>query len=254
MDAGITMNDIYPDSKKAQDRLVSPYIYWVLRPVSFGVSRWLANQGVTAMQCTAASALVLLAGLFLMVAGPALGLSTYMGMFLGAVLINFYVYLDVVDGNIARIAGSSSSAGEFADSTVNVFAGFSMPVAAGLGVYWYGGGFVTDVGWFTAELALGMGLVIGYCRLFRRVVYDKLNDLAGGDRFSILGNKQPSGKVSAFAYIAALVNSGVYPFLLVAAVFNAVVFWLLVYFVFNILVVCYVLVTGFNKTNRSAIS
>ena len=244
------MNEAYPDSKKAQDRLVSPYIYWVLRPISFGVSRGLVNLGISAMQCTAISSLVLVVGLLLMMCGPVTGLSSYIAMLLGALLVNVYLYLDVVDGNMARISGSSSSAGEFADSIVNVFAGFAVPVAAGIGVYFHGGGFVTDSGWLTAELGLIMGLVIGYSRLFRRVVYDKVNSLTGGDRFSILGNKQPPGHISAFAYAASVVNSVVFPTLFIAAVLDVVALWLIAYFLFNLLVVFYVLVTGFRKTGR----
>lgn len=243
----MAMNEAYPDSKKSQDRLVSPYIYWVLRPVSFGLSRWLVNLGISAMQCTAVSALVLVAGMFLMMGGPATGLSPYISMLLGALLVNVYLYLDVVDGNMARISGSSSSAGELADSIVNVLAGFAVPVAVGVGVYWHGGGFITDAGLLTRELALVMGLVIGYSRLFRRVVYDKVNNLTGGNRLSILGDRQLSGNVSVFAYIASVVNSLVFPALVIVSALNIVALWLATYFLFNLLVVIYVLVSGFRK-------
>ncbi|MEE9519018.1 MAG: CDP-alcohol phosphatidyltransferase family protein [bacterium] len=87
-----------------------PWNFFCKRPLSLYLTRWLLPLGVTANQATAFSALAL-AGSFI---GFSLGYQA--GFVVGGLLLVVFHVADMVDGNIARLRGGGSPAGDFFDN------------------------------------------------------------------------------------------------------------------------------------------
>jgi hypothetical protein len=108
-----------------------PWIACVLRPLSFVVA-WLLPSRVTANQVTGLSYVVALLSLISLAWGSAAGLR------LGSVLLVVFNLLDCVDGNLARLRGTSAPFGRFLDALAAP--AFVLPYfAAGIGLARAGG-------------------------------------------------------------------------------------------------------------------
>ena len=117
----------WSDEKKAFNRQF-PWNYYVSRPLSFYVTWVFLRLSITANQATWIS---LVAGLM----GAVCFMSGNTDAFVaGALLFNLFLVLDGVDGNIARVTGSSSSAGKFYDIATGlvVETSFFFSIAIGL--------------------------------------------------------------------------------------------------------------------------
>lgn len=102
--------------------------FYVVRPLSFYPTAFFMNIGLTANQTTWISHIVLLAGCLLLAVG------NYLTALGGAVLLNIWLVLDFVDGNIARYENACSRYGEFIDALGAFLAHLSF-FAAGIGFY-----------------------------------------------------------------------------------------------------------------------
>lgn len=235
---------IYPEAKREDDRAVSPYIYYVLRPVSVAPTLWLHRLGFTATGCTLISGVLMLLGALLIAASGALAASTWTAWIVGALLINVYLYLDVLDGNLARLTGTSSKAGEFLDCTLNAIAGWLVPAAIGVGLYLSGGDAASQLLLLSPGLLLAMALAIGVLRLFRRVVTDHASRLVGaaGDRANVLGASRRGPR-----YWASVINSSATVALLPVGLLGVPSVWLLFYFLFNLGVATYSLHWAYRR-------
>jgi len=234
---------MYPENKAKDELLINPYMYYVLRPLSFTPSILLYRLGVSAYACTVMSAAVLFSGIVFLLGGAYLG-AFEIGLVLGALFINIYYYMDVLDGNIARLAGSSSNLGAFLDETLNSIAGVLVPCVVGLGIFLARGDAMSEY----LDLPLYSWIVLGFgialFRLFRRLVTNHVAILLGevGDRTNVLGENRRSLK-----YWASVVNSVAFVSLFVASVVQAASLWLLVYFGFNLAVVVYTLIWAYRR-------
>lgn len=81
-------------------------------------------------------------------------------LFIGVMVITAFVFLDLVDGTMARLAGRSSKWGAFLDSTLDRLA--DAAIFAGLIVYFTGEGDSLDANLAMACLALGA--IVPYAR------------------------------------------------------------------------------------------
>jgi phosphatidylglycerophosphate synthase len=102
--------------------------YYIVRPLSFYPTAVSMNIGLTANQTTWISLIVLLVGCFLLAVG------NYLTALAGAALLNIWLVLDFVDGNIARYEKTCSRYGEFIDALGAYLAHLSF-FAAGVGFY-----------------------------------------------------------------------------------------------------------------------
>jgi phosphatidylglycerophosphate synthase len=234
----IVMNEMYPAEKQKSERVVHPYGYWALRPLSLRPSLVLHRAGLSATACTAISAVFLVIGLVALVVAPWMPKYTWTLGVAGALFVNLYIYLDAVDGNLARLQTNGSPAGEFYDSTLNVFSGFSVPIAVSIYVYASGGSALVSAEPFIS-LMLVAGIGIALCRLFRRVVSDNVNRLSEDSDFSMV-EKEPG----VLRYFAAVVNSSVFPTLFVFLAADFLSLWLVGYFIFNFVALLFVFVKG----------
>ncbi len=93
-----------------KDRLDSLWLRFVLRKLSFPVTWVFIRLGFSANYVSYLSMLVVFGGTILM------SIDDYFARMLGAFLFNFWVLLDCVDGNIARVKQQVNAYGEFADA------------------------------------------------------------------------------------------------------------------------------------------
>ncbi len=102
--------------------------FYILRPLSFYPTAVSMNIGLTANQTTWISLMVLVVGCLLLAVG------NYLSALAGAALLNVWLLLDFVDGNIARYERGCSRYGEFIDALGAFLAHLSF-FAAGVGFY-----------------------------------------------------------------------------------------------------------------------
>lgn len=127
--------DSMPEWKRKKDPLNCRY---VIRPLSFYGSVFAANHGITANEVSYFSlAVAILSCICYFFNLPAIQI-------LGAVLMNIWLWLDCVDGNLARSVNKQPF-GEFADAISSYVLVAFMGVAFGYSVY-LNGGLLVDPG------------------------------------------------------------------------------------------------------------
>jgi len=175
--------------KAANDGLLSSRFY---RQISFFVTPWFMNAGVSANQVTA-----LAIGLCLVMPPVALLLGTY--AYAGVALLCLgYLVLDCVDGNIARVSGSSSPMGQYLDSTAGKLYAITRTMALGI----VAGHELPAIGmgaWLAAALAAALLFVWG--RESRQ--YFKISAGGAADHF-VAGSGRFKDLVLAFTELIPL--------------------------------------------------
>lgn len=134
-------------------RGVSLYSRLVNRPFGRVLAATSHSLGLSANQVTMVSALVTAAGLAVMIVWPA---TAWAGV-LGALLLVLGFALDSADGQLSRLTGSSSHAGEWLDHVVD--AGKMVAVHGAVLVALYRGGTVEPV-WFVVPLLFQLVAVV----------------------------------------------------------------------------------------------
>jgi phosphatidylglycerophosphate synthase len=169
----------YDGGSKAADDRNEIWTYYVVRPVSFHLAAVFIRVGITANQVTWLSFAVLSAGCAL------LGFGSYLAAVLGAGLINAWLLLDCVDGNIARYQKTSSTYGAFLD-TIGGYGAYALVfLAAGIGAYnrpgdlggvtfWSAGATVDGAVW------MFLGAWASIAALWTRLVFQKFKNSFGG--------------------------------------------------------------------------
>jgi len=99
----------YAKEKISEDR-GDFWVYYVIRRISFYPTWLFLKLGISANQATYISMVVGVGGCWLLAFG------NYVTRVTGALLVNFWIILDCVDGNIARYKETSSDYGEFIDA------------------------------------------------------------------------------------------------------------------------------------------
>lgn len=168
----------YDGGSKAVDDRNEIWTYYVVRPISFHLTAVFIRAGITANQVTWLSFAVLLLGCAL------LGFGSYLAAVLGAGLINGWLLLDCVDGNIARHQKTSSTYGAFLDTMGGYGAYALVFFAAGIGAWTRPG----DLGWmaFRSEnmavdgaVWLSLGAWASIAALWSRLVFQKFKNCFG---------------------------------------------------------------------------
>jgi hypothetical protein len=116
--------DAYRRTKKPKDIFWNKY---VARPAAAVLLVPLQNSRVTPNQVTFASLLVFAAGIAVLVALPG-----HLGLALGVLVIELSYVLDCVDGQLARLRGTSSPIGAHLDFLMDELKAFLLVAAAGV--------------------------------------------------------------------------------------------------------------------------
>jgi len=120
-----------PESKLEVERATNYINGFILRPPSRYVIWLFARLGITANQVS------VLAFLSTIVACVFLGLGTYWGMVIGALVAFLELFLDFTDGGLARAINTVSKRGYYIDAMVGHFAALTIPIAVGIGLWVY---------------------------------------------------------------------------------------------------------------------
>lgn len=172
----VSVNDLrsnYRQHQKSEQDKNELMGFYVLRPLSFYPTAFFMNIGLTANQTTWISLVVLLAGCLFLAAG------SYIAAITGAALLNVWLILDFVDGNIARYEKTSSLYGEFIDALGAFLAHLSL-FAAGVGFYVSQSSLVlSSLEWPTERYSaaiLVLGSIASLAAIWIRLVYQKFKN------------------------------------------------------------------------------
>jgi phosphatidylglycerophosphate synthase len=108
------------------DAFVSRYIY---RPISFYLTVPFVWMGFTGNQVT------VLRGVLALFAAALVAMPKQGWMLLGSLLYAFCVLLDYVDGNLARLQGTTGGVGAFLEEVVDQIGPSLFPLGVGIGLY-----------------------------------------------------------------------------------------------------------------------
>jgi len=127
----LTLNKIrlsYARAKRDQDR-EDLWIYYVIRKISFYPTWLFLKIGISANQATFISIIVGVVGCSFLAFG------NYATRIMGALLVNFWIVLDCVDGNIARYKETLGNYGEFIDALGGYLLNAILFLFVGIGVF-----------------------------------------------------------------------------------------------------------------------
>jgi len=115
--------------QKGEQEKKFPLWYYGIRRLSF-YPTWVALRlGVSANQVTVFSLLIVLCGSVFLAFGY------NMWVCIGSVLLNVFLVFDCIDGNIARVTGTSSPYGRHLDGMVGVVLSFAPFLTVGIALY-----------------------------------------------------------------------------------------------------------------------
>lgn len=236
-----TMKDITSSLTKKKNSRSSLWVQLWVRKASFPVTYLFINAGWTANMVSVLSWVVIF------LAAVLLCIDSFACMLWGVILTNFWLVLDCVDGNIARVKKVKTFMGDFYDAVAG-YGPFSF-TTLGLGVAAYHTSFLIP-----AEYRIWLIVVGGFgamCNLYMRLVHQKyLNCFFAGKK--ILGQLEEitladTEDKRSFAYIREQIdkNFGVaglfMPWLFVALftnTFDIMVFCYSAYYALSFLAIC----------------
>lgn len=197
--------------------------YYIVRPLSFYPTALCMNMGLTANQTTWISLIILLVGCFLLAVG------NYWSALSGAVLLNTWLVLDFVDGNIARYEKTCSRYGEFIDAMGAFLAHLSF-FAAGVGFYVSRSSLLlSSIGWSSetyAAVILVVAAVASLAAIWIRLVYQKFknvfpaSDFGKHDVINMRETKSVASKVLHFGHNLVNLSGLLLPVFLLATAFR----------------------------------
>jgi len=129
----LTISDVrlsYSKKKNDQDK-EDLWLCYVARRISFYLTWLFLKLNISANQTTYISMIVGVTGCGLLAFG------SYSIRIAGALLLNFWIILDCVDGNIARFNKTSSNYGEFLDALSGYIVNVFLFLSVGIGVFNY---------------------------------------------------------------------------------------------------------------------
>ena len=220
----------YDGGSKAADDCNEIWTYYVVRPVSFHLAAVFMRAGVRANQVTWLSFAVLLSGCALLGFGP------YLAAVLGAGLINAWLLLDCVDGNIARYQKTSSAYGAFLDTMGGYGAYALVFLAAGIGADNRAGDLEGMTFWsddaVDGAVWVALGAWTSIAALWTRLVFQKFKNTFGTElrRYHLIegaARQSWARRVAGIGNNVLNVSGGALVLLFVATLFRALDVFLL---------------------------
>jgi len=228
----LTLNNIhleYVKGKRDEER-EDLWVYYLIRRISFYPTWLFLKLGLSANQATFISIIVGVIGCSFLAFG------NYVTRVTGALLVNFWIILDCVDGNIARYKETSSDYGEFIDALGGYLLNAILFLSVGTGAFRYpesSFSFINRI--FAGNLDETVLLVLGawssLAVIFSRLILHKFLNI-----FSKVGGENKleieSSKGSPFLIYLIAHNIVSFSGFLMPILFIAVIFKLLGMFVF----------------------
>ncbi|GEL94974.1 CDP-alcohol phosphatidyltransferase family protein [Cellulomonas composti] len=157
------------DAQKHAARGAPAYSRFVNRRLGRLLAAWAYGRGLTPNQVTGLSALATFAGIALLATvSPSFGL----GAAVTALLVLGYA-LDSADGQVARLTGTGSPAGEWLDHMVDATKVVTLPIALAVGLYRFD---VVSIGWLALPL---VHAVVGSVLFFGMILTEQLRRARG---------------------------------------------------------------------------
>ncbi|WP_193598112.1 CDP-alcohol phosphatidyltransferase family protein [Microbacterium sp. YJN-G] len=187
----MTFTDALQSLRRAQktSRGVSLYTRWVNRPLGRVLAAAAATAGLSPNTVTVISAVVTAAGLVTLAVAP-VSIGTGIAV---AVLLVLGFALDSADGQVARLTGTSSPAGEWLDHVVDAGKMTALHAAV-LIALWRNG---ADAGWLGVVLAYQLVSVVFFAALTLHPLLQRGERVAAGPPSGDAG--APSGDAGAAA-------------------------------------------------------
>ena len=206
-----------PEKKNSND---SFWVKYVVRKVSFLFTYLFVNAGCSAWGASVIGTLVAIAGSFCFVADNSVC------RIIGVCLIELWMVLDCVDGNIARVKKTSSEMGEFIDALSGYYVTGFVYFFVGIAAY-----YTTNIFKHHAFILVVLGGVSAIAGLLARIIHQKytVSIMAMNQANAMRHNETPEESVekkNSIQYIRNRLDkeigiSGLFmPFLIVALIFN----------------------------------
>ena len=246
------MKQIRQSLPKEKSKVSSFWVRLWVREFSYLVTWLCLRLGISANTVSVLSAIDAFAGCVL------LCVPNFICMLVGVVLINFWIVLDCVDGNIARVLKKDSRSGEFFDAVsgyvVCAFAFFAVGVAAYHTSDWWGE---------YQYLFIVFGALASITDLYARLIYQKytvtrlsLAQKNGVDYRSENDNFEKKDKPKGLTYVRLVIDrqTGIsalfMPALIVSFVFRRFEFMVLFYCLYHCAAFLYVFVSFLHKATK----
>ncbi len=221
--------------------------WWVklwVRRISFLFTYLFINLGFSSNAVTAVSILVTLAGCV------CFAISTNGCVIAAVILINLWLILDCVDGNIARCKQQKKRYGEFIDAMGGYFTVAFVYLAMGICTFHRGGVLLPE----NCEWILIGGAVSSVCDILARLIYT--NYCVFNQTDGVSEEKAQQENKRSINYLRKRVSkelglSGMFmPAIIIAAIFNAYDIVTLFYLAFNGFALLSTAVIYFYKANK----
>lgn len=156
-------------AQKGVARSAPAYSRYVNRRLGRVLAAWAYTRGLTPNQVTGVSALFTFTGIALLVALPP---TWWLGVMVSVSLVLGYAF-DSADGQVARLTGTGSPAGEWLDHMVDATKISTMPLALAVGFYRFD---VVSDPWLLVPL---LNAIVGAVLFFGMILTEKLRAAHG---------------------------------------------------------------------------
>lgn len=247
----MTREIMYPPAKRAREAALNPYVHYIMRPPSFPLAIYLHRRNVTANQVTIASGALLGVSLLIGAFAPLAGDNAFAVFLIATIGINLYWFMDVIDGNLARLSRQESPFGQYLENSLYLTAGFVAPLLAG----WFAFAHAPIAMRWEAVTGLSpvvlpmLGAVIALARLYRRVLLEmgeRIVEKVDPDATA----PQSYDRLSVPLRLVYALSGAPLPLLLVATVLNAIPLWLVVYAALTTLTIIYAPISVMRQMRR----
>ncbi|WP_077329062.1 CDP-alcohol phosphatidyltransferase family protein [Virgibacillus siamensis] len=232
MNKTITINSIrdsLPSKKNKIDKM-DIWVYFIIRPLSYYVTWLFLKLRINPNMATVIS-------IFVGVIGSILLISDYQYLRIAAAfIINFWIVLDCVDGNLARFLNKTSKFGEFLDGFSGYVFSTIMYVSIGMSVYFSEN--VVTIFYEMKWIYILLGCLTSIAIIFPRLIAHKAHTM-----FDNFKSKTTNKESYSLFYLIGLNVAGVAgfinPLLFVAILTQTLNVFLILYFIIHSLIALY---------------
>ena len=222
-------SEIYSTQRQKEDK-ETVWVYYVTRKISFWITPFFLKLGISANQ---ASFITIITGI---VAAILIMIGDYWIVLAGAILMQFWLILDSIDGNIARYRKTFTSFGKFLeelDGTIMSALFFSSIGVAASGIP----GFIPFSIDIPSYWFIILGIITSFSVIFRHLISRHFEAIFFQNKEFRNESLFELGFLPNF-YRSAIKFLGIYslaqPLLILAVIFNFLGLYTIVYFLMNI--------------------
>ena len=219
----------YTEDKINEDR-EAHWLYFVIRKISFYPTYLFMRLGISAGQATFSSLIIGVLGCIF------LALGNRIIEILGAVLLNLWIVLDCVDGNIARSNWSSNRYGEFIDTLSGYIIYIFLFISVGIAAFRHSNMFLEKAKYIDSMVWIILGMGNSLVIILSRLIFQKFANLFSDCKQVKQRLKGESGLRKLFFRIGHnLISSSGFllPILFLAVMFNLLNAFLVSYIILN---------------------